>query len=489
MIEVYKSTNTNYEKNGDMPLKPLTCMLYVKLNGEIRIELTHSYDAIGRWKYLEEENVIACPTPWGKKQLFRIYKKTKNLTKVTVYASHIMYDLRNKVLLDVRPTSKNGQEALDIILKGTGYTGHSNIKTISTAYYERKNIVAALVGDIDQSFLNRWGGEVLPDNFDIYIYDQVGQNRGVRVQFGKNMTGIEETVDMSSIITRIIPVGYDGIMLDGKKPWVDSDYINSYAQIYESEVKYEDIKLKDGNSEEGYDTLEECREALKAAAKADFEGGADKPVVNYVVDMALLENTAEYKQYKPLETVQIGDEVTCITAKIGIDVEARCISIEYDCIQQKTKKIELGEYVKTYFDQQRETNRAIKKESSSTAKSAAEEIINKNLEGYATKGYVTDSIKSAVVDLVTTEQLNKALEPYDTKLEDQTKSIENVDKKFASYSTTMEMKKAISEATESCAKKEECVTKEEYDEKIQTLEAKLKKLEEKEERKNDSNTN
>ena len=258
MIEVYKSTNTNYEKNGDMPLKPMTCVLYVKLNGEIRIELTHSYDAIGRWKYLEEENVIACPTPWGKKQLFRIYKKTKNLMKVTVYASHIMYDLRNKVLLDVRPTSKNGQEALDIILKGTGYTGHSNIKTISTAYYEKKNIVAALVGDIDQSFLNRWGGEVLPDNFDIYIYDQVGQNRGVRVQFGKNMTGIEETVDMSSIITRIIPVGYDGIMLDGKTPWVDSDYINSYAQVYESEGWQRlstylaiDIILKGANRHDG----------------------------------------------------------------------------------------------------------------------------------------------------------------------------------------------------------------------------------------------
>ena len=105
MIEVYESTNTDFTRNGDMTLLPLTCVLYAKINGEIRVELTHQYDELGRWKYLTEENVIACPTPWGR-QLFRIYKKTKNMTKITI---NIKMDDKFDIAL-LNENSKNEKE-------------------------------------------------------------------------------------------------------------------------------------------------------------------------------------------------------------------------------------------------------------------------------------------------------------------------------------------------------------------------------------------
>lgn len=469
MIEVYNSTNKNYAKNGDMVLTPLSCVLYAEINGEIKIELTHKYDKLGRWEYLQEENVIACPTPWGKKQLFTIYKKKKQMTKITVYAAHIFYDLRHKTLLDVRPTNKKGEEALNIILAGTGFKGHSNIPLITTAYYERKNIIAAIAGDIDQSFLNRWGGEILPDNFDIYIYDRIGKNRGVRVEFGHNLKEIEETIDMSNVITRIIPVGYNGIMLDGTEPWVDSPYINAYAQIYEQEVKYEEIKVKENEEDtEGYNTLEEAQEALKAAAQADFEAGCDRPTENYVVDMAVLENTVEYKNYKMLETVQLGDTVTCAHKKIKIDVEARCISIEYDCIRKKTQKIELGEYVKTYFDEQRESNKTVTQAAENTyTKEQVNKMMNDYLEAVLKEGYVTET------------GLNRILEDYATDQEVEEKvssgttgfvSQQYVDNKLKEYSTTQQMQEAINTAINGY------VPEETYKQKIQEIENRLQQL-------------
>lgn len=499
MIEVYDSQNTNYDKNGDMVLTPLTCVLYAEVNGEIRIELTHKYDKLGRWKYLIEENVIACPTPWGEKQLFRIYKKTKSLTKVTAYASHIFYDLRHKTLLDVRPTGKNGEEALNIILAGTGYTGHSNITLKTTAYYERKNIVAAIAGDIDQSFLNRWGGEILPDNFDIYIYDRIGKNRGVRVEFGHNMTQIEETIDMSNVITRIIPVGYNGIMLAGAEPWVDSPYINAYAQVYEKEVKYEHIKVKESaDATEGYDTLEEAQTALRAAAETDFNNGVDKPAVNYVVNMALLENTAEYKNYKMLEIVQLGDTVTCRHRKIEIDVEARCISIEFDCIRKKTQKIELGEYVQTYFDAQNETYKEVKQATENTYTKeqvnqmindyleqvfkegyVTEEALNKTLEGYATTKDVQEAVNSGTTGYITTAAVKLLLQGYSTT-EQMNQAIEaaaaghitqeELNQALQGYSTTEQTQQAVNDAMAGY------VTEEVYNQKIQELENRLAQL-------------
>ena len=65
-------------------------------------------------------------------------------------------------------------------------------------------------------FLNRWGGKFLNrENFDVYINDKIGSDNGVRVEFGYNLNEIEEDVNIEEVVTRIIPVGYDGIMLEG----------------------------------------------------------------------------------------------------------------------------------------------------------------------------------------------------------------------------------------------------------------------------------
>ena len=169
MIEVYRSTNTNYQKNGDITLTPLECIFEWGLDGICQIELTHEYDDLGRWEYLVNDNVIAAPTPYSDKQLFRIYKREKSDDEVTVYARHIYYDNLGNYLVDVRPTNKNGQQALDIIFSGTKFTPHSDITTANTAYYVRKNIVEAIAGDDENSFINRWGGERLYDNQDVCL--------------------------------------------------------------------------------------------------------------------------------------------------------------------------------------------------------------------------------------------------------------------------------------------------------------------------------
>mgnify|MGYP000730191804 CR=1 FL=1 len=51
-------------------------------------------------------------------------------------------------LLDIRPTERNGQQALDIMTApNKKYSGKSNIKIISTAYYQTKNLIEAICGE------------------------------------------------------------------------------------------------------------------------------------------------------------------------------------------------------------------------------------------------------------------------------------------------------------------------------------------------------
>ena len=352
MIEVYKSTNTNYQKNGDITLTPLECVFEWGLDGICQIELTHEYDDLGRWEYLVNDNVIAAPTPYSDKQLFRIYKRQKSDDEVTVYARHIYYDNLGNYLVDVRPTNKNGQQALDIIFSGTKFKPHSDITTENTAYYVRKNIVEAIAGDDENSFINRWGGEQLYDNYDIYIMRQIGSDKGVRAEFGHNLEAIEESVSDEDIVTRIIPVAYNGYVLEGAKPWVDSPKIGNYAEIKGAVINFDEIKLQQDCSEgeTGYADLTALRAALIKACNEEYKKGIDDPTVNYTVNMVELANTVEYAEYKQLESVEVGDTITCRHKGIKIEIKARCIRIKWNCITKENEEVELGNFLENYFD-------------------------------------------------------------------------------------------------------------------------------------------
>ena len=349
MIEIYLKTNTNYDKNGDITLDPTSCT-YKESEKELTLE--HFLDEDGRWKYINFENVIAAEEN-GKKKFYRIYNVVRELYSVTAYARPIFYDLIDKVLLDVRPTNKIGQEALDIILADTGFTGHSNISNLSTAYYVRKNIVEALLGNEENSFLNRWGGEFYCENFDVYINDKIGSDNGVRVEFGYNLNEIEEDVNIEEVVTRIIPVGYDGIMLEGNAPWVDSPLINKYTQPKMRVIEFSDIKVKENSEdEEGFDTIEEARAELIKQCNLLFDNGIDKPVINYKIDMINLANTTAYKDFEMLVEVNKGDTVTCYIKHLDIDVKARVIDYERDLITGEYTYIELGNVVSNFFNEQ-----------------------------------------------------------------------------------------------------------------------------------------
>ena len=379
MIEVYVKGNEDYGSNGDMTLTPTTCEVELTVEGVAELTLEHPIDDLGRWEYLVTDNVIAAPTPYSKKQLFRIYDYTKTETEVTAYSRHVFYDSAGEMLVDVRPTDKTGQEALDIILSGTKYKAKTNIKTRSTAYYIRKNIMEAIGGDDENSFINRWGGERMYDNFTVIINDRLGGDYGACAEFGRNMTGIEADISIDDVVTRIIPVSYNGHTLEGEEPWIDSPLIGSYANPRTAVIKFEDVKLLEDcqEGEEGFSTLELLREELKRRCTKEYENGLDKPKVNYKVDLVEVANTEDYKDYKKLTTVGIGDDVLTKDRKLKINVTARCIRLVYDCIEEENAEVELGNFIENYFDKTTSAADIIQKVTREDGTLKAEEVYGK----------------------------------------------------------------------------------------------------------------
>lgn len=360
MIQIYDPENIEFSQNGNMVLFPTKCTVQATLNGQWILEMAHPLDTEGRWESIVDYAVIKAPSFNGE-QLFRISNRTKTDTHISVTAEPIFMDARNDCFLkDVRPTGKNGQDALDIMCaQNPKYSGKSDITKACTSYYETQNLIEAINGDNANSFINRWGGEILFDNYMVIINDRVGGDYGVNILYGKNIIkdGISEEVDMD-VITRIVPKSFNGYMLPGEAPWVDSPIISNYPVVHTKVIKYEDIKLRadaNENDEENgvtiVDTMEELQAELVRRCNEEFSiKGVDKPKVNISVKILLLQNTEAYKEYEELEHVSLGDTVHLEHSRLGIVTDARVIELEYDCIREITSSVDIGEFTYNYFN-------------------------------------------------------------------------------------------------------------------------------------------
>lgn len=354
MIQIYKPENTDYKHNGDMTLLPDEATIHVILNGEWTATLEHPIDPEGRWKYIVDNTVVKMPSFNGE-QLFRVKNKEKKDSGVSVDLTPVFLDAKNDCfLVDIRPTDKNGQEALDLMTAPNArYTAKSDIKTVSTAYYQTMNLIEAINGNNDNSFVNRWGGEIIYDNYTVTINESAGGDYGVQVLYGKNIVkdGFSESVDMTDVATRIVPKSYNGYMIEGEEPWIDSPLIEKYPTVHYGVMTFEDVKMREDASEDDEengvticDTQEQLETALRKKCEEQFESGADKPKVTIEANMELLQNTELYEDVKDLEKVSLGDTVHCNHSKLGIKSDARVIKLEWDAIRNKLTSVTLGEF-------------------------------------------------------------------------------------------------------------------------------------------------
>lgn len=385
-MQYYKSNNTNFNKNGDITLQLNSGTLRVELNTGINeIEFEIPYDKQKRWKKVNEWGVVKCKVFYSKnKQLYRIYNVTKGMFGLKCSARHIFFDLIKHTILDNRAVATNGQRALDIILDGTKFKGHSDIELINTAYFVKLNSIQAINGDKENSFRNRWGGEMLYDNFDIYVNTRIGKDNGIRIKYKRNMEDVNLTVDRDSIITKGCPVAYDGKMLPEK--YICSQLINQYPIVCEGFIDVSDLKLKDpeNQDDEGFDTEEELYNAMRKRMAYLYNNGLDKPKVSGSVKLANLANTIDYKDFENLERVGIGDTVTIDHEEIGIDIKTRCIVIEWDLVTEEILNTEFGDVEVNYFDKQEIANGKL------------ENILNNN-------GTVNPSKMEGVIDALQTK--------------------------------------------------------------------------------------
>jgi len=347
MIIAYEQNETSFNHNGVAVLDDVLSSkpkIVEELNGTYNFECSITIRNNNKHNRIKKDMIIKADDNY-----FRIRESNKTFNSVYIFAKQIFFDNEYNFLEDVRPTNLSGAGALSWIFSHTQYshdfTPLSDIQAAGTAYYTRKDVVAAVMSEAN-SFLKTWGGEMELDKFIVKILQRRGLDRGVVIRYGKNLIGIEETMDLYGTYTRIMPVGYDEnnnpVLLPEK--YVDSQYINNYPFPRILAKEFNDIKVDQENNV----TLEDVYTKLREEVAKLYESGIDLPFFNYKVNFKDLRDTDEYKDFAVLERVYMGDTVTIKHERIGIDLKARVIKTtkEYNAAKRKWqyKEIELGQF-------------------------------------------------------------------------------------------------------------------------------------------------
>lgn len=278
-------------------------------------------------------------------QLFRVYKVEKADTGVTAWARRIFYDLA-EILTDWHCTvPQTAQQALDGVLGAAmmehpfrAYTNSANQRT--GLYYERKNVAWALL-DPEEGIAKQYQLECVRDDFELYFLTRAGLDRGVVIEYGKNLRGVHCEVDESGVATRVMPVGSDRdgkpLLLDQDPPWLESSHAQEYPTAKMTLLQCSgECRVSDSVN------YAQARQRMREEAQALLDGGCDMPTVSLRVDFLNLGDTVEYAQYRELERVFLYDRVTVRVARLGIDVQLDVARTVFDCLRGRYEEVELG---------------------------------------------------------------------------------------------------------------------------------------------------
>lgn len=318
---------------------------------EIVTVVTEKEDIIGKIKsILLNGSILKVKDEYDEYEIFRITNiniNTNNST-TTVYGRQITLEDSLRLWINSsKPTNMTGASALEKLYtdsegKIKELTTYSNINTTDTVFIVRKNLNEAIF-DNDVSFLERWGGEVERRGYNLSILKERGSDKGVVFRRGKNYTGIEEDVNQDKLVTRIIPIAFDGITLP--EIYIDSPKINNYYNIFPQEIKFEEVKYKNSpnnSNKEGFDTLEEVYAELRKQASEYFTNNkCDELRGVYNIKVVDVSSTEEYKELSIFEKTWIGDTVTIIDEKLNLNIKARVTKRKFDVIKGMRSETEV----------------------------------------------------------------------------------------------------------------------------------------------------
>lgn len=357
VITLYDADEEVFTSNGLGSLPDASaCLVTEERNGEFEVEM--DYPLTGRhYADIQKRRIIFCkPNPYDDPQPFRIYAITKPINGVvTIHAAHLSYDTSGSIVKLFPADAGSASAAMSYLkaysIPSTPFTFFTNVGTSGTMSVPKPASIRSLLGGSDGSLLDIFGGEYLFDKWNISLLSSRGENRGVTIRYGKNMTDLSQEENDTDFYTAVYPYWYseaeDGglVTLTENNGIVNGPGTYDFVKIYPLDLSGEDFSKTSTDDEGNEVTIEKptAEELLAAANRYIVNNKIGIPKVSLDVSFVMLAQSEEYKDYARLETVKLCDTVTVEFEQLGVKTTAKCVKTVYNVLTDKYKSIELGE--------------------------------------------------------------------------------------------------------------------------------------------------
>lgn len=334
---LYESSETLFNNNGIGRLSDITkCVVTEERNGVYECEFQYPVDGV-LYSEIQFGRFIYCSAAQGVKQAFEIYASSKPINgHVTFNARHISY---RASMIPVKPfTEDNVSDALSGLVTNSmetnPFTVWTNKNTVATYTQKEPASFRSRLGGVEGSILDVYGGEYEFDMYEIKLWSDRGQDRGVKIRYGKNLTDLKQEESIENTITGVVPFYKNQDIVI---------YGDVQSSAYASNYPYPRTICVDVSSDFSSDTTPTKAQVNAAGQSYLNSHSIGVPKVSLKVSFVNLAETEEYKNIAVLETVRLCDTVSVEFEKLGVSASAKVIKTVWDSLRDKYNSIELGE--------------------------------------------------------------------------------------------------------------------------------------------------
>lgn len=342
MIPVlYKADAVDFSTFGIGALSECTlCEVTEERNGAFECTLKYPVTGILFAELKNERLIKAKPNDTSEEQLFRIYRITTPINGiVTIYTQHISYDLSNIAELMWSSAKISPSLAMSRLFTKTATTHNFKCSTDFSSgkpfSVSKPKSVRACLGGVEGSMLDLWGGEYEWDNFNVILHSKRGKDNGVVIEYGKNLTDMEQDNDFTDVYTDILPYAVFSdentekviTLSEVTLPIVDNPQrnktlIKDFTEFFEDKASINENSLRN-----------KAKEFIKTNPL-----GVETPTLTVAFEP--LWKQPEYSAI--LERVSLCDTVTIRHSALGITAKSKVIKTVYDALAEKYVSITLG---------------------------------------------------------------------------------------------------------------------------------------------------
>ena len=339
---LYGSKTTSFSNNGICRLRDMIeCQVSEERNSIYECDFSYPVDGANFEKITCGRIIGVTHDETGDVQPFDIVSMSRPISGVvTFHAVHVSY---RQCGITARGKNINSLSSALTMLKTSA--SPSNPFTYETDFTSSNYMAAAdgtprsvrqLLGGLEGSILDSYGGEYEWDKFTVRLKRKRGQDRDFTIRYGVNLLDFTQDIDYFDTFTSCVPY-WRGQNANG----VDTVKIGTKAVSGQSSFTGRDICIPLDLSDK-FETIPTSAQLKSAGESYMRTNQTHLPSQNISVDFIRLSEMSGYEMFNDLLKCSLCDTINVVFPLYGVEGRFKIVKTVWDVLRGRYTSMELG---------------------------------------------------------------------------------------------------------------------------------------------------